>query len=249
MLISQWKTSRQILNAIRYCYTEHFRLLLTGKAKNEMLIFGHVGITLGAAVTLNGTLSKSYPLTTKENKIKEPPQASSELVPAQNRTSDSRASWLASLANSIDIRLLLLGSLLPDIIDKPIGQFFFRDTLSNGRIFCHTLLFLILITLAGLYLYRSCGKAWLLVLSFGTFTHLILDQMWLEPRTILWPLYGFAFEKIDLTDWTENIFHALRTNPGVYVPEIVGAVILIWFTLVLVRDRKIRTFIKKGQVV
>jgi len=92
-----------------------------------------------------------------------------------------------------------LGSLLPDIIDKPVGQFFFRDTFSNGRIFCHTLLFLILITLAGLCLYRSRGKTWLLGFSFGTFMHLIQDQMWLEPRTFLWPLYGFAFEKIDLT--------------------------------------------------
>ncbi|MBA7692845.1 hypothetical protein ES703_101414 [subsurface metagenome] len=79
-----------------------------------MLIFGHVGITLGAAVFLNGALTKSYSLC-----------------------AGGRASGLASLGNRIDIRLLLLGSLLPDIIDKPIGQFFFRDTFSNGRIFCH----------------------------------------------------------------------------------------------------------------
>ena len=204
-----------------------------------MLIFGHAGITLGTTIFLNGTLAKNYPFHTRENKIVKHTQLSS----------DNRISWLTSLGNRIDIRLLLVGSLLPDIIDKPLGWFFFRESLSNFRIFCHTLLFLIIITLAGLYLYRGCGKAWLLVLSFGTFTHLILDQMWLEPRTILWPFFGFAFERIDLTHWTENIFHALRTNPGVYVPEIVGAVILIWLTLVLVRDRKIRTFVKKGQVV
>lgn len=214
-----------------------------------MLIFGHAGITLGTAVLLNAALSKGYPLTTKGNKLKGRLPPSSELVPAQNRTSGNRASWLASLGNRIDIRLLLIGSLLPDIIDKPVGQFFFRDTFSNGRIFCHTLLFLLIITLTGLYLYRSYGKVWLLVLSFGTFTHLIFDQMWLEPRTLLWPLYSFAFNRIDLTDWTSGIFHALLTNPSVYIPELIGASILIWFVLVLVLRGKTYSFVKKGQVV
>jgi membrane-bound metal-dependent hydrolase YbcI (DUF457 family) len=213
-----------------------------------MLILGHTGITLGAAVMLNSALSKSYPLTTKQNKAKEYLQTSSELVPAQNCTSDSIASWLAYLANSIDIRLLLISSLLPDIIDKPVGQFFFRDTFSNGRIFCHTLLFLILITLAGLCLYRRRGKTWLQVFSFGTFMHLVQDQMWLYPQTLLWPGYGFAFEKLDLTYWAQNILYALRTDPGVYVPELIGAAILIWFVLALAHRRKVRTFIRNGQV-
>ena len=213
-----------------------------------MLIFGHVGITLGAAVMLNGTLFKSHRLTSEENKVREHPRSSSELVPDQNCSSGSRASWFASLGNRIDIRLLLVGSLLPDIIDKPVGQLFFGDTLSNGRIFCHTLLFLILITLAGLYLYRSYTNNRLLALSFGTFMHLIFDQMWLEPRTLLWPLYGFAFAKIDLTYWTQNMLYALYTAPSVYVPEIVGVAILTWFVVRQVRRRKVYSFIRNGQI-
>jgi len=212
-----------------------------------MLILGHAGITLGAAVLLNGAFSRSHSLPTRETKVKEHLQASCELVPAQNRTSGSRISWLISLANHIDIRLLLIGSLLPDIIDKPVGQFFFRKTFSNGRIFCHTLLFLTLITLTGFYLYQNRSKTWLLVLSFGTGMHLVQDQMWLEPRTLLWPLYGFAFERIDLTYWVQNLLHALRTEPDVYVPELVGVAILIWFALVLVRQRKVYAFIRNGQ--
>ena len=214
-----------------------------------MLILGHAGITLGAAVLLNGAFSRSHSLPTKENKVKECLRPSSEVVPVQNCTSDSRASWLTSLANHIDIRLLLLGSLLPDIIDKPVGQFFFKKTFSNGRIFCHTLLFLTLITLTGFYLYKNRNKTWLLVLSFGTGMHLVQDQMWHSPQTLLWPGYGFAFAKLDLTHWAQGILYALRTEPGVYVPELVGAAILIWFVLALVRRRKVRTFVKKGQVV
>jgi len=212
-----------------------------------MLIFGHAGITLGAAVLLNDAFSRSHSLPTSETKVKEHLQTSSECVPTQKCTPGSRASWLTSLANHIDIRLLLLGSLLPDIIDKPVGQFFFRKTFSNGRIFCHTLLFLTLITLTGFYLYQNRSKTWLLVLSFGTGMHLVQDQMWLYRQTLLWPGYGFAFEKLDLTHWAQGILYVLRTEPDVYVPELIGAAILIWFVLALVRRRKVRTFIRNGQ--
>ena len=152
------------------------------------------------------------------------------------------------MGNCIDIRLLLIGSLLPDIIDKPIGHFFFQATISNGRTIGHTLIFLILITLAGLYLYQSRGKTSLLAVSFGTFTHLIFDQMWSAPRTLFWPIYGFTFDRMDLTDWIPNIPHALITNPQVYVPELVGAAVLPRFILALVRKRKVFYFLKWGQV-
>ena len=192
-----------------------------------MLPLGHMGITLGTAVLLDGALSKSCPLS----------------VQSAQPTQQSKPSVLSQ----IDLRLLLVGSLLPDIIDKPLGQVFFRDTFSNGRIFCHTLLFPLLIALAGFYLYRRYRKTWPLVLSFGTFVHLILDQMWLEHRALLWPLYGFAFEKIDLTGYEEGILHGLRNSPAVYVPETIGAVILVWLFVKVVHRRKVCAFARKGR--
>lgn len=208
-----------------------------------MLILGHTGITLGATVLLNGALAKGNPL-----RLKGGLELSPKMRPARNYASVRIASWLASLGNRIDIRLLLIGSLLPDIIDQPLGQLLFRETFSNGRIFCHTLLFLTLITLVGICLYRSYGKTWLLVLSFGTFTQLIFDEMWLTRQTFLWPLYGFAFEKIDLTNWMEGIFHALLTNPTVYIPEIVGGAILIQFAWVIVSNGKVLAFIRNRKL-
>jgi len=217
-----------------------------------MLIFGHTGITLAAAVLLNGTLAKRYTLPTRRDELRGQPQASPRMPSRQNSSYVGIVSWLTSLANLIDIRLLLIGSLLPDIIDKPVGMFFFRDTFSNGRIFSHTLLFLILITLGGLYLYQRCNKTWLLVLSFGTFTHLILDLMWLTPRTLLWPLYGFSFERIDLTCWIQdmlyNLLYNLLNNPLVSIPELVGAAVVIWFVVLLVHKGKLYTFLRNGRV-
>ncbi|MFC2066462.1 metal-dependent hydrolase [Chloroflexota bacterium] len=201
-----------------------------------MQIFGHAGITLGAAVLLSGALQRSHFSKTEGD--------SSQTAPNH----DDRESWFAFLGSCIDIRLLLVGSLLPDIIDKPIGQFFFRETFSHGRIFSHTLIFLILVALAGLYLYRCHDKIWLLVLSFGIFTHLMLDRMWRSPRTLFWPLFGFTFERIDLTYWVQDMLYALLAEPGVYIPELVGAAILLWFGVVLARRRKIGVFIRYGQL-
>ena len=247
--------------------------LQCGQSDKKMLIFGHTGITLATAVVLNGALDKSHRLTTRGKSIGQP-QASTGKSVADDGSSDPDRSWLDLLAGRIDIRLLLIGSLLPDIIDKPVGLYFFRDTINNGRIYCHTLLFLIVITLIGLGIYRGLKQSWVLALSFGTFMHLILDSMWWTPRTLFWPLYGFSFEKAGLPLWIEDIIYALLndpmlfmskavelgrdiiytllTNPTVYLAillqEVVGAAILLWLVSVLVSRGKFGTFIINGRV-
>ena len=203
-----------------------------------MLILGHTGFTLGAAILLNGALSKMLL----------PKKYSLSVSPKSAPPTDSRASCPELSSGYIDIRALLVGSLLPDIIDKPVGQILFRDTFSNGRIFCHSLLFLLVITSAGRYLYKRNKKTWLFAFSFGTFMHLILDQMWLTPQTLLWPLYGSAFPKADMSHWLENIFIALRTVPSVYIPEIIGALVLGIFLRQLMRLRAWNNFIIKGTI-
>ena len=72
--------------------------------------------------------------------------------------------------------------------------------------------------------------------------------MWLTPQTLLWPLYGLSSEKVDLTNWFGNTLYFLRTDPSVYVPELVGAAILFWFALVIVPRKKVYAFLKNGQV-
>jgi len=198
-----------------------------------MLILGHTGITLGAAALLTGALERGR---------------FSRAVKGSEKPSSEKASWFTMLWRRADIRLLLIGALLPDIIDKPVGQYFFRETFSNGRIFSHTLLFLILVTVAGLYLYWRRNSGWLLVLSFGTFTHLALDQMWRAPRTLFWPVLGSVFARIELVDWAPNILLVMLTSPEVYIPELVGAIVLFWFGLVLVRRRRVFAFIRYGKV-
>ena len=123
-----------------------------------MLIFGHTGITLGAAVLLNRSVTKSHYLRTRQHRVAERLEPSSQVFSDQSHDSSGIASWFISLGNRIDIRLLLVGSLLPDIIDEPVAVSLLRASSSSGRTFFHTLIFLLLITLTGLYLYRIHRK-------------------------------------------------------------------------------------------
>lgn len=206
-----------------------------------MLLFAHTGITLGAGMLLTGLTTGHFP------RIVIRPLQSPHAPQEPERHEDNGTSWVGSLSRYVDLRLLLIGSLLPDIIDKPIGTFFFRETFSNGRIFSHSLLFLAIISFIGFYLYIHRRKTWLLVLSFGTFMHLVLDQMWSIPHTLLWPVYGFTFTKRNISGLIPYLIHTLQTNPGTYVPELVGFAILVWFGWLLVRRRQVTNFLRFGR--
>ena len=213
-------------------------LILEGK----MLIFAHTGLTLGVTRLIEGLISKRYSLG-YERIIK---TETLNITKAKKNSPPDPQIQRFSFQGRIDYRLVLLGSMLPDIIDKPIGQLFFQDFFSNGRIFCHTLLFVLLITLIGLYLYLRHKRSGMLVISSCSMGHLILDGMWREPVIFLWPAYGWTFPKTDLTNWLPNILHALLTNPGIFIPEYIGGVILITFALRLLSRGNVLSFLRTG---
>lgn len=208
-----------------------------------MLLFGHVGITLGAAGVIAGVVTNRSPGETP---------ASAKNTGTDNaiagKTAGHPAFWLTTLGGYLDIRFLLIGSLLPDIIDKPVGQYLFQETFSNGRIFCHTLIFLILIAASGWYLYRRYHRTGLLALASGTLAHLILDRMWESPKTLLWPLFGLTFERVDLTYWMSRLLQALLLDPVTYIPELVGIAVVAWFVWLLWRRQRIYAFLRHGYV-
>ncbi len=120
-----------------------------------MLLFGHIGITLGLFLILGF------------------------LVP--------------SIRSRIDLQYVVFGSMLPDIIDKPIGRVIFAESIANGRIIGHTLVFSILLLLIGYYFYKSRNDSRFAIISVASFCHLLEDQMWAQPATFYWPLFGWSF--------------------------------------------------------
>jgi inner membrane protein len=184
-----------------------------------MLLFAHTGITLGAAAVIAGIANQR-----------------------------EKTSWFNSLARFLDIRWLVVGSMLPDIIDKPVGMYFFRDTFSNGRIFSHTLLFLLILTAVGVLLYKTRRQVWMMALVAGTLMHFIMDSMWRTPGTLLWPLMGTGFNTIEVEGWVEGIFKAYVSVPRVYIPELIGLAVLIWFGIIVIKRKKITAFLKAGRI-
>ena len=58
----------------------------------------------------------------------------------------------------------------------------------------------------------------MLALAFGTLMHLILDQMWRAPTTLIWPAYGWAFPKENTTNWIPQVLHGVVADPSVLCP-------------------------------
>jgi len=208
-----------------------------------MLVLGHTGLTLGAAVLLNRAFSKYRNNQPEDNTDK---HAKADNI--KNNAYSGLKAWFVSLGNLIDIRVLFIGSLLPDIIDKPLGYLVFRETLSNLRTYSHTLLFFIFITLVGYILYRYRRQTWLLVLSSGTLAHLICDRMWLTPKTLFWPFLGTGFVEKDLGNWLTILLDILLHDPPTYIPEIAGGIIILLFLYVVVRNSKLVAFIHRGKL-
>ena len=213
-----------------------------------MLVFAHVGFALAGALVLDAVVSRRHcPTSPVEVDSATSPQTSR----SPGRFFAAPAARLESLADLIDIRLLFLGALLPDIIDKPIGRVFFEGTFENGRIFAHTLVFLVVLTLVGLYLYRKRGSTAVLALSFGVMTHLLLDAMWQLPQTLLWPMYGLSFDRYytDLYSWSgiQRALEEVLARPIIVLPELIGAVVVIWFLWRLVKTRHLYAFLRYGR--
>jgi membrane-bound metal-dependent hydrolase YbcI (DUF457 family) len=135
----------------------------------------------------------------------------------------------------IDYRLVVFGSLLPDMIDKPLGRIVLAETIGSGRIFAHTLLFGILLAFAGYFLFRRTEDSKLLVLAGASFFHLLEDQVWKSPKVFFWPFSGLNFPRDQISG---NFFEYLAVvfshayNPaytGVFTSEIIGFCITALF--------------------
>lgn len=148
----------------------------------------------------------------------------------------------------VDYRFVLVGSILPDIIDKPIGMFLFRNKFHNSRIFGHTLIFSIIIMLLGIYFIKNNKKSNILFLGIASLIHLVLDSMWIYPQTLFWPYFGLKFPARPEGSWIKSDIIRLVSDPSYYMPELIGFIIIAYYFIKLVKNKNIKTFLKKGKL-
>lgn len=127
----------------------------------------------------------------------------------------------------MDLRVLALGAILPDLIDKPIGSLIFHGYFETGRIYGHTLLFAVLL-LASVMAFTRRGtvvrRRWM-ALPIGVFIHLLLDIP-LENATFWWPFLGFEFPPFE-DGALSDLLGYLARSPWVILQEALGLAYLV----------------------
>lgn len=120
--------------------------------------------------------------------------------------------WVVFRDPAFDYRMLVVGALVPDLLDAPFG----------GARLAHTLLGSVVVLAAVMlgtrgrrHLRRS-----LLALPIGMFAHLVADGMWARTTTFWWPFLGRSLTgRLPALDhgWAVLLFE-----------ELVGGVLVVW---------------------
>lgn len=105
-----------------------------------------------------------------------------------------------NLKNNLNRLAIIIGSLLPDIVDKPLSLTF--PTIFSGRGFAHAPLFWIG-SMALLFVFTK-KKPWVLYVSFGVGIHILLDIPYIPW---LWPFIEYPAAHSSLEDWWYGLFY------------------------------------------
>jgi inner membrane protein len=126
----------------------------------------------------------------------------------------------------IDYRFILLGAVLPDVIDVPLS-FVFGWPGRRGP--AHTLLAVVVVTVLVLIAFRGPRRLSLFGLGVGWLTHLVGDGMWMAPRTFLWPAFGTRFGTHPAEPYSLDLFVHPLSHGLTWGGELVGVAVLAWF--------------------
>ena len=127
----------------------------------------------------------------------------------------------------VDYRLLLVASLLPDLIDKPIRYLFGAHSIYSASNYGHSLVFLLILLIVAIVQWYYRNNLTLFILCIGSLLHDIIDFVSHHD------------------DWAER---ALFNTNILMIGEIIGGCILISFFIGLVLHNKIAHFIEDGSL-
>lgn len=122
------------------------------------------------------------------------------------------AVWYVFRDRRFDVRLLVVGALLPEL-----------DGLFGGARVMHSLAFslaVLAVVMLATIGRRTARRMWL-GLPIGTMLHLVVDAAWADGRVFGWPLAGWSFDGAPLPSVERGWWN---------VPlELIGLAILAWF--------------------
>lgn len=143
--------------------------------------------------------------------------------------------WNVFRDPALDHRLVVLGAVLPDLVEIPAG----RAGPLHALLGATGVLAMVMIATVG----RRLLRRRLLALVIGMFFHLVLDGVWATSDVFWWPLSGLALGDTQVP--------ALERGPGLTaVLEVAGLAALVWawFRFGLGDSGRRTRFVRTGRV-
>ena len=92
----------------------------------------------------------------------------------------------------VDVRFLLAGAVIPDLVDLALGTLILADRYASGELWSHTLLMATIYMIGVLLLTRrGRRRRAFMALGVGWLFHILLDGMWNHPEVLFWPSFGW----------------------------------------------------------
>jgi inner membrane protein len=146
----------------------------------------------------------------------------------------------------IDYRFILLGAILPDIVDGILGLFLFEGP--AGRWIAHSLLAVLVVFVVIVVAFSGERRLAVFGLGVGWLLHLVADGMWQAPRTFLWPAFGTEFASSPAEPYSWDLFTDPAAHLLTWAGEVFGLLILLWFFVAfrLNEDDRRSRFLRDG---
>ena len=123
------------------------------------------------------------------------------------------------------ILICITGSILPDLVDKPLG-FLFPEVLGGGRTIFHSLAVVFIILIVTLMFFQSNNRLPGAGVAGAVLLHQVFDEMWTLPANWFYPLLG-PFQGTMIPDYIGTYFWFEITNPSEWLFMIGSVIILI----------------------
>lgn len=164
--------------------------------------------------------------------------------------------------NFIDYRMVVVGSILPDIIDKPIVEIVYGLQNHEGHFIAHSFIFSTLLIMLGIVIFRKRKNKSILLLGICSLIHQIFDKIMLLPNIFFLPkVNSVHFAILDRLEFLHiimkpiyRVFPYLRgiimyfEKPYVFISEMMGFIIIVYFAYKLYKNKEYESFLKCGRL-
>lgn len=164
--------------------------------------------------------------------------------------------------NFIDYRIVMVGSVLPDIIDKPLIQIIYGLKSHDGHFIAHSLIFSGWAIVIGIIILIINTNKSVFLLGICSLIHQIFDKMMVMPNVFFLPNVNSShFIVLKRLEFIHNVTIPIYTRspylrdvviyfekPYVFISEVIGIMSILYFVCKLFINKGYIKFLKYGRL-